>query len=341
MKIHTWSWLAWLICGLLVVSTTRNPFYLVLLALVLFIIQFSLPAAETRFPISALKFSISILLLSPLLNAFVSHFGETILVSIPKGVPLLSGEITLEAVLYGATNGLVLIVMFTLFTIINSAIPVQNLVRLIPQAFHPVAVVTTIALTFIPATQQQFQAIQDAQAIRGHRMQKLRDWLPLFIPLLVGGLERAMQIAEAMTARGYAVQSQKRQSDWHKIMLPLSLVFIILGWLVLIAVASPYPGWTLIGIGILILLILFLKTGRESPKTRFQKESWNLPSLVLLLSAVAITLLIILPLPGKETLTYDPYPRVSLPGVAIPQILAILMFLLPAFLPLRGAHAAD
>ena len=31
-------------------------------------------------------------------------------------------------------------------------------------------------------------------------MRGLRDWLPLLMPLLIGGLERALQLAEAMTA---------------------------------------------------------------------------------------------------------------------------------------------
>ena len=34
--------------------------------------------------------------------------------------------------------------------------------------------------------------IREAQAVRGHRVQGIRDWLPIVVPLLVSGLERAM-----------------------------------------------------------------------------------------------------------------------------------------------------
>ena len=341
MKIHTYAWLAWLTAGLVVVSTTRNPFYLLLLVIILFINQSLLNQSDFRLPVSTLKISISILLLSSLLNAFISHFGDTVLVTIPGNIPMLSGPITLEAIVFGAINGLVLIAMFTFFTILNSAVPVQNLVRLIPRAFHPIAVVTTIALTFIPATQQQFHTIREAQAMRGQRLQKLRDWLPLFVPLLIGGLERAMQIAEAMTARGYTVQPAKKQYPWHKIVLPISLLLIIAGWIFLMTSPSSMTGWLIILLGLILLAGLFFLSGRRTPKTYFFRETWNSNSYLLLLIAILVTLLVVLPIPGKSTLSYNPYPQIILPQIAIAQIIAILLLILPAFLNRGVKHAKD
>ena len=48
-----------------------------------------------------------------------------------------------------------------------------------------------MAITYVPETARHFQRIREAQAIRGHRLRGLRDWRPIVIPLLVGGLERA------------------------------------------------------------------------------------------------------------------------------------------------------
>src|SRR4030065_1354430 len=94
--------------------------------------------------------------------------------------------------------------MLLSFMLLNLALPVRDLLRLIRRAFFPVAVVTSIAVTYLPTTLRQFQQIREAQAVRGHQVRSLRDWLPLLMPLLVGGLEHAMQLAEAMTARGFA-----------------------------------------------------------------------------------------------------------------------------------------
>ena len=63
--------------------------------------------------------------------------------------------------------------------------------------------VTSIAITFVPQTVTRFTEIREAQALRGHRVRRIGDLLPLIIPLLAGGMERSMDLAEAMEARGY------------------------------------------------------------------------------------------------------------------------------------------
>lgn len=345
MKIHTLAWIAWLTAGLVVISATRNPLYLLLLVLVLMVIQTRLRPANAGFSFSMMRFFATILLFSTGFNALISRFGETVLFTIPETIPLLGGPITLEALLYGATNGLVLNGMFTLFMIINSVVPVQNLVRLIPQAFNPLAVVTTIALTFIPATQQHFHAIRDAQAMRGQRLNKLRDWLPLFIPLLIGGLERSMQIAEAMTARGYALQPaaqvSHRRFPWSKLVLPFSLICIIAGWLLLLITDAPLAAWILIALGTGALLALFYSSGRRFPKTRLREQAWNMGSIILLIASMAVLTLLLIPNPGRSTLIYDPYPLVTLPALAPLPLAAILMLLAPILLNPQGGYDPD
>ena len=155
------------------------------------------------------------MLLSTAFNTLTSHYGETVLFTIPGNLPLLSGPVTLEAMVYGATNGLVLTGMLASFMVLNLALTVRELISLIPQAFFPMAVVTSIAVTYLPTTLRQFRQIREAQAIRGHQMRTLRDWLPLWMPLLVGGLEHAMQLAEAMTARGFASASPAVRKGWN------------------------------------------------------------------------------------------------------------------------------
>jgi energy-coupling factor transport system permease protein len=98
--------------------------------------------------------------------------------------------VTLEALVYGAINGLVLSGFFAGFLVVNLALPARALLRLVPRAFYPLAMIMTISVTYIPATRRQFVQIREAQAVRGYRPTGLRSWLPLLMPLLVGGLER-------------------------------------------------------------------------------------------------------------------------------------------------------
>src|SRR4030043_1707228 len=230
-----WAWVIWLATVLVLLSITRNPLYLVIILLCVLIVALALRETGTALPrpFSVWKLALWIFMFTTVFNFFTSHFGETGLFTIPGNLPLLSGEVTLEAMVYGATNGLILVGMLASFMVLNQALPVRDLISLIPGAFFPVAVVTSIAVTYLPTTLRQFQQIREAQAIRGHQMKSLRDWLPLLMPLLVGGLEHAMQLAEAMTARGFA--SIKSVAGGQRIQPRLFLlageVLLAAGWL--------------------------------------------------------------------------------------------------------------
>jgi energy-coupling factor transport system permease protein len=341
MNVHTYAWLAWLISGLVVLTTTRNPLIILLVDLILILFQVWITPPSRKILGTTLRFGLSVVVLSTVLNMFISRFGETILFSLPTKIPLLGGNYTLEALVYGLTNGLILIGMFTLFMILNQVVSVHSLVRLIPQAFHPVAVVTTIALTFIPASQKQFQAIREAQAIRGQQLKKLRDWLPLIIPLLIGGLERAMQIAEAMTARGFTAQSERKIPWFEKALLPLGLIFIILGWILELSTQLPLSGGWMILIGLLLLLILFFISGKKVKKSTYAQEPWTQISTWISLFALLLTMAFLINIPGYQSLAYEPYPKVQLPGFSIFHGLLTLTLLVPIFLMGEVKHDQD
>jgi energy-coupling factor transport system permease protein len=338
VRLHTWAWLFWLASGLVMVSATRNPLYLILLDIALIILQTLTTPAHKQLPSFTLRFAASILLLSSLFNLFISRFGETIILTIPNQIPLIGGPLTLEALVFGATNGLVLIGMFTLFTILNQVLPVRSLVRLIPQAFEPIAVVTTIAITFIPATQKQLHAIREAQAVRGQKIQRLRDWLPLIIPLVTGGLERSMQIAEAMTARGFSGQAEQRPSIVQRLLMPFGLFMMIGGWLWQLSQPKLFIGWGILLVGVIAILIQLFLGGRKNRITRYYEETWNLPSTLVFITSLASILLLSFALPGSETLLFDPYPRVILPGFSPWQALFFLLILFPILLPEVSSH---
>jgi len=225
--------------------------------------------------------------------------------------------------------------------ILNQVVSVHSLVRLIPQAFHPVAVITTIALTFIPASQKQFQTIREAQAIRGQQLKKLRDWLPLIIPLLIGGLERAMQIAEAMTARGFTAQSERKVPWFEKALLPLGLIFIILGWILELSTQLPISGLWMILTGLLLLLILFFISGKRVKKSTYAQEQWTQISTWISIFALFLTLAFIINIPGYHSLAYEPYPIVQLPGFSILHALLTLTLLAPIFFIGEVKHDQD
>jgi energy-coupling factor transport system permease protein len=74
---------------------------------------------------------------------------------------------------------------------------------------HELAMMTTIALRFIPTLHEEAQKITHAQAARGADfseggpIRRARALLPVLVPLTIGAFRRADELAEAMESRGY------------------------------------------------------------------------------------------------------------------------------------------
>ena len=314
--MHSLAWLAWLAAGVAALSATRNPLYLLLALGCLALVGAALPDEPSRLPrpFAAWKFMLLLIGLAAAFNALISHYGETILFTIPGQVPLLSGDVTLEALVYGATNGLALAGLLGAFWVLGQALPVRALVGLIPRAFYPLAVVATIAVTYLPATLRQFQQIREAQAVRGHALRRLRDWLPLFMPLLVGGLERALQLSEAMTARGFASQGQPLNSAWLRAWPRLAMLAGVLllagGWLLRLAGVAAWASWLALAIGAGLIGLGLWASGGRYPRSTYRPPPWRLADTLTLLGALLVLAMLWL---GSAALWYSPYPKLALP----------------------------
>ncbi len=335
-----WAWVSWLVAVLVILSITRNPLYLVLVLLCIAFVGVALrqSGAELPSPFSLWKLAGWIILLATLFNTLTSHFGTTILLTIPGKLPLISGNITLEALVYGAINGLVLTGMLASFSVLNLALPVRDLINLIPRAFFPVAVVTSIAVTYLPTTLRQFRQIREAQAVRGHQMRSIRDWLPLLMPLLVGGLEHAMQLAEAMTARGFARTrpSTGPQHTYSRLGMLAGLSLLAAGWVAQMA-GLMAAGWIMICAGAVIILGSLWLIGRQSPRTLYHRQAWGWREWLTTSAALLAIIACVLPWAGfgGQTLDYEPYPSLSLPGFSPLLGMILLGLVIPGLLAIN------
>lgn len=79
----------------------------------------------------------------------------------------------------------------------------------------------TLAIRFIPTLVEEAERIMRAQAARGFSLERRSLWkqgkslLPLLIPLFVGTLKRAEDLAQAMEARGY--QGGRKRTSWRQL----------------------------------------------------------------------------------------------------------------------------
>lgn len=334
---NTYSWVLWLATSLLMVLSTRNPFYLSIL-LISLLITGQLLAKQKNHPlwvVNNLRFLLTMLILSALINTLFTHTGRSVIFSLPENWLLIGGNITYESLVFGLINGLVIGGIYITFNIINLALSIRQLTHLIPKAFRPIGMTATIALTFFPSIQQRAREIKEAQMIRGNPMKRISDWVPLFIPLLVTSLENAILLSASMTSRGfYRQQTKSKPSDLPLISLILSAFMVFSGW-ILRMYGYPKLISTLLYIAAatIIFLTLFL-TGRRSHATQYHHEIWHKKDITAsILSMTAILFWTLLNYFQQiPSVSYSPYPTLTLPNIQPPYIVFLIVPLLPVIL---------
>lgn len=323
-------WVVWLVASVTAVLLTRNPLYAVILLLVAQIVRTTCVANPDAVNLSLWRIGVFTLLFSMLFNGLSVHIGQTVLLTLPVDWPLIGGNLTLEAMIYGAISGLVLLTMLALFLAFNTAVATGDLVRLTPRAFHHLGLVVLIAMSYVPETLRQLQRIREAQAVRGHRLQGVGDWRPIVIPLLIGGLERSMNLAEAMVARGFGATEEVRANWTAQLGLVLALLLVVGGWM--LTFWQTTAGWLLLAAGVGLLLVLIWRQGHGREHTRYRPRRWTGWDTVVLVTAVVPLLLVLVNVPGvdRSSLSYEPYPALTLPPFDPVLGLALLLLVTPA-----------
>jgi energy-coupling factor transport system permease protein len=332
LTFNTLAWIVWLSSAALLTLLMRNPLYLIILLFVARVVQKACGEKNGALKISLLKFSAVILLFSILFNLLLVHVGQTVLFRLPQNLWLIGGPLTLEAIVYGAVSALILITLLAIFMTFNSIVPTSDLIAVIPRALANVGVIILIAVSYVPETLNHLQRVREAQALRGHKLRGLQDWQPIIIPLLVGGLERSMNLAETMVARGYGATTGEQLLARTRGMMLIGLILVFGGWIV--SFSQSFLGWLLVLAGGGFLLIAYYEQGRRVKRTRYQIFQWQLQDWVLVGVSLLPVLLTLLPFPAvsEQSITYSPYPSVSIPQFDPLIGLAIALLAAPALL---------
>ncbi|MCG2769967.1 MAG: energy-coupling factor transporter transmembrane component T [Chloroflexota bacterium] len=338
MRHHVLSWSLWALAALMPTLMTRNPLYLLITVLAVALgyaqHQGKTEAAWGTF----LRAGLMLWVLTVPFNALFVHHGDIVIFSLPRSWPLIGGPITLEAVIYGTVSGLALFTILLIFATYNVQVSHYELLRHTPGFLYQASLVTSIAVTFVPQMIASAKDIREAQMIRGHKFRKLRDMLPLFMPLLTSGLERAVQLAESMESRGFGgnlAPVSWRQAMAQRLATLLGLVGLLVG--LLLSAYFPQrsqPGWIIAGIGGVLLLGVFRAQGRRVQRSRYRHSTWSREdTIIATTSALVIGIFTGMKLMAPQVLGYYPYPPFSLIPDFNPFLGGILLLLaVPALL---------
>lgn len=330
-QLHPGAWVAWLIAAVLPALSTRNPLYLSLTLLAVAVVHIALgrkDALARRWG-AFVRLGASLWALTIPFTALTAHHGELILLRLPAHWPVIGGPITAEALIYGLTGGLALLTLLLAFATFNVAVDQARLLRMTPGFLYQAGVVAAIAVAFVPQMVAGWEAIREAQAVRGHRVRGIRDLLPLLLPLLITALERAIQLAESMEARGFGGQppapgQQLRQQAG----LLGGLSAVGLG----VAGLGFWPGhWlpnVLLAIGLAVIGWSLWAQGRQAQRSLYRRWTWRRPDRIMLGAGLigAAGWLAAWIAPGN-LLLYYPYPPYS-PWPAFHPLVGALILLL-------------
>lgn len=343
-SFHPLVWPIWLLGGTLTVGS--NPLHNLLLllgaALVTLVCQDDSPVGRAfGFFVRIGLIVIGLRLLLSMVAVGQFTYGATPLGRLPLlGLPwwlgglALGGPFTLEMLAMGVTGGIRLLALLALFGAFNAVADHYGLLRRLPSFLGGIGLVLTIGLAFVPQTLNQLIAIREAQRVRGHRFRTWHDALPLLVPLVSGGLERSLQLAEAMDSRGYGARRTEANSGGRLMEQAgsiLGLLLLALGLFAAFYRSDPRSGWALTGTGLVILAAVARRVGRTSRRSRYLRERWHIYDLLAILSSIALIGVAVLTRRyAVDALVYVPLPTAAMPPFRVWSIAMIALLMVPA-----------
>jgi len=101
----------------------------------------------------------------------------------------------------------------------------------------------TTAIRFVPVLAEEAQTIMDAQKARGLELEKgnfmkrIRNYIPILIPLIVSAIRRSLELAEAMESRAWG--AVKKRTNLYSLKLHRG-DFALFGIIVILLVLTAY-----------------------------------------------------------------------------------------------------
>jgi energy-coupling factor transport system permease protein len=205
-------------------------FFEVLPLILLFLIQipFVLLASVQREWVRSLKGASFLVALIFVVNFVFAYFGGTY-------PPHMSPW---EYPLAMSLRFLVLVESFSIFFLTTSP---DHLSLALEQSHVPYefCFAFTTAVRFVPVLAEEAQTIMDAQKARGLELERgnfikrVRNYIPILIPLIVNAIRRSLELAEAMESRAWGATKKRtnlyvlriRSRDYTLIALSVGMVF--------------------------------------------------------------------------------------------------------------------
>ena len=210
VSLHPGAWLVWALCAGVMAMFTTNPFYLLPLAAVAWLVYAACHGDH------------------PALRSFrvFALFGAAAMVT--RTALVLFGPLGAASVVAALLEGLRVAVLLMVFGAFNSVVDPYRVLKLAPRRVHEPALAAALALSIAPRYVVAGARVREAQRLRGIDT-RWRSLPALAVPVLETGMEEALTLAESMDARGHGrgPRSRYRPEPFNGISVLVAVVAVI------------------------------------------------------------------------------------------------------------------
>ena len=185
-----------------------------------------------------------------LVNVLVSREGLTVFARLGNLGPFGQGDLTVEAVVYGAVIALKVMLLILITTLASLTVDPDEMLRILRRLSFRSALTASLATRMIPVLAADAQRLAEAQRTRPEGAPRgARGRVALLGAVIGGSLDRAMDVAATLEVRGFATARRAPRSSrpWsrHDVAFLLSaaavLALAILGRVSSVASFNAYP----------------------------------------------------------------------------------------------------
>ena len=247
----------------------------------------------------------------------------------------IGGPVTLELLAGAFYESLQFTAMLACFGAANALASPYRLLRCLPAAVYEAGVAVAVALSFAPQAMVSVGEVRAARRLRGRPSRGVRGARGLAVPVLEGALQRSIDLAASMDARGYG-----RRRSVAPGLRRLTTVCTLGGLLVVCvgvyALLDPTTPQALklpaLGLGSALLAAGLLAGGRRTARTRYRPDRWQGREWLVAISGIA-TLAAMVIADRRGLVALDPSTQpLEVPTVPLLPAIGIAAGLLPALL---------
>ena len=226
---------AWTLASIAAALSSDNP--LVLGVLMVAIVLAGACAGVGRQLAHSLRTALIVALPIVVVNVLVSRGGLTVFARLGDLGPFGQGNLTVEALVYGAVIALKVAVVMLATTLASLAVDPDELLRVVRRLSFRSALTASLATRMIPVLASDAGRLAEAQRTRPDPRAGARARVRLLSAIVGSSLDRAMDVAATLELRGFAVarRAPRRTVRWSRHDLAFTASAVALAALALVA----------------------------------------------------------------------------------------------------------